>query len=313
SHIFRQEDEGMVPDHISFNYHVTYRDSRDSVPGVSPSTVREIYSSGIIYCYDYGRPFILPYFEYDESLDDYRKMSIIPYNDVFWNSNNAMLLTEQQKKDLGFFAESGSLINFREGNYGKNFLHDIRNTFGKDSLNSFYYQQFYESNYSFWSPSARIILNRKLQQNEVWKEVQKSLPLSDLYHLKVQLLLDLTELGDSVNCRSYTVFDACKTFYHLPEEPATRAFLNIYFDICEIERRKMEHTLASSHFSPGEIGALYRKTLEGMEEITARYLKEVMLGRDPENLRGWNLYVVNNLGIDNLKLFPVTEAPSSPP
>ena len=123
----------------------------------------------------------------------------------------------------------------------------------------------------------------------------------------MQLLLDVTKFGDSANFKSYTVFDAYKTWYHLPEEPATKAFLNIYFDICEIERRKMEHTLNGSGHNPENIGSIYKNSVVSMNEITNRYLKEVVLGREEEQLKRWNKYVLNNLGIDNLKLFPILE------
>jgi hypothetical protein len=44
-----------------------------------PSVIkRDLMTSGIMYFYDYGNPFILPYFEYDKDFEDYRKISIIP-------------------------------------------------------------------------------------------------------------------------------------------------------------------------------------------------------------------------------------------
>ena len=301
SRTYKQDGSDILLDHINFSYHFTYKSVRDSVTATTPSVLtRDISTKGVMYFYDYEDPFILPYFEYDASYDDYRKMSIIPYNDLFWNNNNTLLLTEKQKEDLGFFSNEGSLINFKEGNYGKNFLTKISSYLQKDTS----YHSFYEYYYTFWSPEERIILNRQLRQNEMYspEKINQSIP-SDLYNLKVQILLDVTQLADSLCCKSYTVFDANKTFYHLPEYPCTNAFLNIYFDICEIERRKMEKEISSCLHSVSLIDSIFNKTRIRIDNITQIYLKEVQLGKNGKELLKWNDYVMKNLNIDNLSIF----------
>jgi hypothetical protein len=271
-----------------------YKSVRDTPAVLIPSIItRDIYTKGILYFYDYDNPFILPYFEYASDYDDYRKMSIIPYNKVFWSNNSTMLLTEKQKEELGFFAHEGYLINFREGNYGKDFL----------KLPD-YYSKFYENYYTFWSQKKRILLNREMEQNKAYslEKISQSIP-ADLYNLKVQVLLDVTQLNDTLFCKSYTVFDAYKTFYHLPEQPYTNVFLNIYFDICEIERRKMETILDNTSKTVTQVDSIYNLTLKGIENVTSRYLKEVQLGKDENSMEKWNNYINENLGIDNIKLF----------
>jgi hypothetical protein len=297
SHAFEKEGSSSRLDHISFSYRITYKSVRDTPMVAVPSVIqRELITSGILYFYDYGDPFILPCFEYDNDFDDYSKISIIPYNDFFWDNNNAMVLTSAQKENLGFFANEGCLVNYRENNFGKNFLR-IKHT---DST----FSSLYESNYYFWSPDKRIILNRKLNQNLIYprKKINNSI-LSNLYSLKVQFLLDVTRKDGTFNFRSYTVFDAAKTFYHLEEEPETRAFLNVYFDICEIERRRMESQLNSSAKTTQIIDSIYNEAVKRKDEISKQYLKEVQLGKSRKLLIKWNEYVVENLGIDNLELF----------
>lgn len=295
SQTFNDEGANTVLDHINFTYHATYKSVRDTPTVAFPSIIsREITTSGVMYFYDYGNPFILPYFEYDTDCDDYSKMSIIPYNEVFWNNNNPLILTERQKESLGFFSQEGCLINFREGNYGKNFLQ-----------NADYRKTFYEYYYTFWDSVKRIRLNKKLPQNSTYaQEKINSSILTNLYHLKVQILLDVTQVEQKLVSKSYCVFDAKKTFYHISEQPETNAFLNIYFDICEIERRKMEFTLNAFSYTIGQIDSIYKATQQYMDNITGQYLKEVKLGKDKNSLRKWNDYVLKNLGIDNKKLFP---------
>ncbi len=297
SHAFAKEGSSSRIDHISFSYRITYKSVRDTPMVAVPSIIqRELITSGIIYFYDYGDPFILPCFEYDNDFDDYSKISIIPYNDFFWDNNNAMVLTSAQKENLGFFANEGCLVNYRENNFGKNFLR-IRHT---DST----FSSLYESNYYFWSPDKRIMLNRKLNQNLIYprKKINNSI-LSNLYSLKVQFLLDVTRKDGTFDFRSYTVFDAAKTFYHLDEEPETRAFLNIFFDICEIERRRMESQLNSSAKTIQIIDSIYNEAVKRKDGITKQYLKEVQLGKAGNLLSKWNEYIIENLGIDNLELF----------
>ncbi|MEI6884214.1 MAG: carboxypeptidase-like regulatory domain-containing protein [Bacteroidota bacterium] len=295
THTFEKEGLSNKLDHINFSYRITYKSVRDTPTVAVPSIIkRDIMTRGIMYFYDYGNPFILPFFEYDKDVEDYRKISIIPYNDFFWDNNNTLVLTDKQKENLGFLAKEGYLVNYRDDNFGNDFLR-IRHS---DSTSS----SFYECNYYFWSPAKRIMLNRKLYQNRIYpqEKINNSI-LSNLYSLNVQFLLDVTQKDGTYNFRSYTVFDAVQTFYHLEEEPETKAFLNIFFDICEIERRRMENQLNSSANTIQKIDSIYKDALNRKDEITKQYLKEVKLGKARPDMAKWNDYVFQNLGIDNLK------------
>jgi len=305
---FRTEGGAYLNDYISFNYDVRYKSVRDSVsPRVPFIFTRNIHTKGIMYFYDYDDPFILPYFEYDPGFDDYRKMSIIPYNEVFWNNNNKLLLTEKQKSDLGFFAQEGEVINYRGINYGKDFLTIVNTHLSNDTTIT----PFYEFYYTFWSPDQRIILNRKLRQNEVYTRERANQSIqSNLYRLKVQLLLDVTQIEDSMYFKSYTVFDANRTFYHLPGQPYTNAFLNIYFDLCETVRREMQGELESRAWSMGQVDSIYKCANGKMDSITQTYLKEVQLGKNAKELSTWNSYILTKLNIDNLGIFQAGETKS---
>jgi hypothetical protein len=289
--------QSIVPEYIRLNYSLNYEtassEGRLRLEEL-PDMARDIHTKSVLYFYDYGTPFILPMFAYDQEYSsDYRKLSMIPYNDFFWRNNQAMLLTESQKLSLGVFAQGGVLVNFREGNYGKDFLKD----FGNDTNR-------YNFPYAFWDVNKRVMLNRGMPQNETWtqEEINKHIP-SDLYQLKVQILLDINQAGDSFHCVSYTVFDEVNTFYHLPFQEYTNLFLNLYFDICEIERRKMARVLQSQAFTIEQIDSLYQKTQSDMEAITRKYLKEVQTGKNATMMEEWNIYVLDRLRINNLELF----------
>ena len=297
SHTFEKEGSSNRLDHINFSYRITYKSVRDTPTVAVPSIVkRDLMTSGIMYFYDYGNPFILPYFEYDNDFDDYRKISIIPYNDFFWDNNSTLVLTQKQKENLGFLAHEGCLVNYRGENYGNDFLR-IRHS---DSTLS----SLYEYNYYFWNSEKRMMLNRKLKQNRIYQQekINNSI-LSDLYHLEVQLFLDVTQKEGKYFFKTFTVFDAVKTFYHLEEGDETKAFLNIFFDICEIERRRMENQLNSSANTIQKIDSIYQEAVRRKDEITKKYLNEVQLGKAKKFLSEWNDFVFKNLAIDNLKLF----------
>lgn len=260
----------------SFKYHLTNINKDRS------ST--EIGTTGIMYCYNYGKPFLLPYFTFNENETDYRKISFMPFNESFWNAGKGLLFTERQKQKLAFFDKDGLILNF--GRFGS-----------KNSL--------FENNSVFWSDTTRVSLKKNILKEDTLKPkpINNSIPRSSQYNLATQIFLDVNEVGDSVQHFSATVFDAFNTFYYLPEEPVTKCFLNIYFDICEIERRKMEKILHSGPHNPAQIDAVYKETIKNIEAQTALYLKQVQTGRNTKELLKWNAYVLEILKIDNIKTF----------
>ena len=290
-------NNNSIPDHFQFSYDMMYYSNRDEAiadTNLYKNTSRKIFTEGILYFYDYNDPFILPVFNYVELVDDYYKMSFIPYNEIFWKENKALVLTSQQKENLKVIEDNGYLINYREGNYGAEFLADlpiIKNT---------PFRKFY---YAFWSADKRIIPNRSSEQFETYpNDIINATIKSDLYNLKVQLLLDITKVENQFICKSYTVFDNYYSYFHLPFDFSTNAIFNIFFDICEIERRDMQQTLDSKHHSLNEIRSIYESTILEMDNKTTQFLKEVDLGENRRELDKWNQYIYDNLGIDNVEL-----------
>jgi hypothetical protein len=296
SETFKNEGSYNVPDHINFSYRVKYKSVRDDPGSMTPSVIqRDITTSGVLCFYDYDDPFIIPRFDYDANYDDYRKMSIIPFNEFFWDNNNTLILTEKQKESIGFFADNGLLVNFEAGSFGKDFL-----------TLTHYDSSLYENCYTFWDSVKRFSLNRSLPQNKIYSQRQiNSSILTDQYnldHLDVQLLLDVTRTGNTYYAKSYTVFDEKKTHFHLPDEPETKAFLNIFFDLCEIERRKMQQVLDASNYSVKQIDSVYYSAIGNMKKSTSKYLEEAKLGKNKRAMGNWNAKVLRELGIDNLKI-----------
>lgn len=295
---YKNDEELIVPDHFIFNYSITYHSRKDTIFLYMKNMTSEIKSKSIMYFYDYDKPFILPYFEYTDKLfgrDDYNKISFIPYNEAFWNSNNILLQTEKQKQEYGLLSNQGELINYREGNYSSNFLGYLP---GRDSLKGHF--DFF---YPFWNSHKRVVPKINSDNFKTYsKEKINSSIRSDLYNLKVQIMLDIVESGDSILCKTYTIFDNEQTYYHLPLNFYSNAFFNIYFDIWEIERRTMQDKLNVGNLKISQINEIYNNTIENLNTISEKYIKEVNVGENEKMLKKWNDYVFDKLDIDNMKM-----------
>ena len=97
------------------------------------------------------------------------------------------------------------------------------------------------------------------------------------------------------------------SFYNIPEEPVTNCFMNIYFDLVEIERRKMEKVISQNNFSLSQFDSLYQNTIKILEKQSEDYFGEVSRGKNLNALEKWNFTVKQNLGIDNFEMFGVSK------
>lgn len=292
---FTKNDTVIQIDHIVFDMQMNYYSLRGSV-GPLPNLKRSIKISSTLYFYDFSKPFILPYFKYDNHYMDYRKISIIPYNKTFWE-NRKLLLTKEQKKQIEIMTHKGVFINYDQDNFGKTFmLKPLNNTF----LNN---NGFWENlSHIFWSSNDRIIFNKDIIENQKPEPYYNDRVPRDMYHFEVQIFLDINLVDNIFDCKSYTIFDLTKTFYRLEDNNYSNVFINIYFDICEIERQQMEKELLINHKSLSQIDSIYYKTISNIEEITSKYLKEVQHGNNVIMLKKWNNYVADELGINNFQL-----------
>lgn len=276
-------------DHIDFNYQLNYQHIHtNGLKNPNRDSSFTLDSKGLMYFYDYEKTFINPYFEYDDDMSDYRKITSLTYNECFWNSNTGLVYSNKMKKGISYFKTNGLLINYKSA--------DARNnTEGK----------FFENNYIKWSDKKRLSLKKDNIKNDTsLTKTSNGLDfVANQYHLRAQLFLDLNPMGDSIQHFSASIFDVYETFYNLPQEPFTNCFINIYFDLFEIERRKMEKSLSAKTLSATEIDAIYKRTMLNLKAQTTQYLKEVERGKNRKALEKWNGYVLENIGINNIQLF----------
>ncbi|MBK6777291.1 MAG: hypothetical protein IPG74_16120 [Flavobacteriales bacterium] len=122
-------------------------------------------------------------------------------------------------------------------------------------------------------------------------------------NLEAQLYLDMDTTNGGLRIFTATALDGFRSYYRLPEEVHTDAFINIFFDLCEMERRKMAARLSEPGLTAPRALAIHAQAVAEMQRTTQQYMKEVKLGADRAALQRWNTVVKEALGIDNMALF----------
>lgn len=274
----------------------------------SANTLRKIQTDGLIHMYDDNELFILPYFEYDPLHNDYRKVSLLPYNNTFWMKNQALPSTELQKKRYKLFSENGITLNFDEINSLK-----TKNKHPMETL--------YDFNNIFWDKSAVVQPSYLLQTTRS----------SELF---VQLYLDINKYNDTFHILSKTILDVFKSHYNLVDIIGDQfiylnnyfdssknildvfksqynivnkiqnhfIYLNIYFDLAEIVRRKMHNELVNAK-DLREVDEIYINSKVQLKKLLNDYTLDVESGKKFNNLKKWNDQVVKELQRDHIRNF----------
>ena len=253
-----------------------------------------------MYFYDYENSFVIPYFTFigNSGWDDYKYMQVIPFNKVFWEHNNVMLLTESQKENIKLLGKDITTYEYNsENDYGYGFLSGLINwdkdkQYAPDELTPFLRNRFFKISYVFWDKDDRLI----------FKEDNKE-KVHEKYKITIQILLDIVELEDSILWKSYTIFDSFDSFFYEEFNENFFAWLNIYFDLCEIKRREMEEKIRENHKTVQEITEIYNETKKEIENMRKQYFFETELGLDIPSLKKYNKIVKEKLNIDNYEMF----------
>lgn len=259
--------------------------------------------TSMMHFYDPEAQFFIPIFEYDPAHTDYRKISFVPYDSLFWANAQGYPYTEQQQRKIAAFERDGVLINFTNGriHIDSSTLTDNTANFAKEVWIK---QGLHEQNNVIWSDSSRLSFD-KLKSSDA---PQISQFQADRYDVAVQIFLDANEYDGQWFVHSATVLDVFNSYNYIGESDLRNCFVNIYFDLCEIERRKMMDALNSGPLNEELIRTTYSTYNAQLEERLKDYKRAVQQGANLEALAEWNDKVYTELGIDNMKLFSITEA-----
>lgn len=274
---FRDDTAAILLAHAELAYTMAYRDS---------AGLRAVSTQGVLHIFDVGRPFILPFFRYDAAQSDYRRITFQPYDSSFWAAAPTLVRTQRQERDRSYFATQGFLT-------------------GGTRAPVLQRHRFFESNYAHWSADRRISL--RTLPPPPWAGTpdatrRTAAIAANEVHLEAQLYLDVDSVPGGHRIFTATVFDAFRSYYRLPELPVTDAFLNLFFDLCEMERRQLDAALRMPGLDLAAIRRLHAEAMARMERTTDQYRRQVRLGQDRPALERWNERVRQALGIDNLGL-----------
>lgn len=282
--IFEFKNDSCYVHHVDFNYKLNY--------DVQNQT-RIVNSKGLMYFYDYHAPFYPPLFNYNTDADDYRKITSLSYNERFWDQNTVLENSKSMKIKRAYFEQEGLLINYKNDGNQKQGLQ-------KGS--------FFENNDLKWSDKTRL----SIKGNGIANDTNSTVAMNgetfraDRYALKAGIFVDVNPVGEGLQHFSTAVFKVNESYYHLKEEAVTNCFMNIYFDLVEMERRKMEKEMEKNPNSWSHIKSCYANAMLEIESTGLKYFKEVERGHNKKKLEEWNKKVLVGLEIDNLNIFKIS-------
>ncbi|MFN6077500.1 MAG: carboxypeptidase-like regulatory domain-containing protein [Fluviicola sp.] len=287
SKTFHTTSGSIVLDKIEFNYSFDYLSRTDR----EEKAKYTIQSKALVYFYDYSNLFTLPVFQFEENVNDYRKVHALPYLSRFCNSNSELKMNDQTNETNSFYSDKNAFTNQN--------LFDLKLFSKNQDSTKRQKTDFYESKYIHWSKN-RVLL----KEMEIDTLTQRLSSINSLnYQISVQVFSDFIELKDSSYVITETIIDPFFTYYYLPVDKYTNCFINLYFDLCEIERRKFEKELKVKGFNQQKYLQLRKKFDQQLEAKQAQFLKEVERGTNRKALEKWNQLVFDELKIDNITLF----------
>jgi hypothetical protein len=277
---FEERNGQVFFNHIDFIYSVNYK----SRIGELHEQRYSVTTKAVLHLYDFDKLFFIPFVDETHDLSDYRKMNAMPYNEFFWSRNDEFRLNGSRDANEDFFTDTISETN--------------RNIFNQSSLLG---KKLFQAPYVQWSKDKRILLN-EIPQNTKQLNVSAT-TLQERYELDVEIFLDVNRYDDSTNVTMAAIFDPYDTFYNLPIDNQTLCFINMYFDLCEIERRKLQSILSNETLSDDEIRQVYQTFMKDLKQKQYSYIKLMNRGTNEKEMKRLNADVMKQLGIDNIVLF----------
>ena len=277
---FSTQDQEMAFNHIDFTYTVDYKSRTREQQKLNYS----IQTEAILYVYDFHHTFYIPSLDMRVSeLDDYRKLNAMPYNEFFWAYHDEYKLNDNRNSNELYFNDPESITN--------------RSIF---TSNVILKSKLFERPFVTWS-------NNRVFFKEISSDTMKGPSLgevnADKYNLEVRHFVDINTYHDSTDVLTATIFDPYESYYHLPIDNKANCFINIYFDLCEIERLKLESDIRAALPNMDRVQEVYNQFEDRLEKQKYEYLKAVDRGINEEEMIKWNTYVKANLDIDNIALF----------
>lgn len=282
-------DGKMLFNNVHFSYSVDYK----SRTGQEEELFYSIKTNAILYAYDFKNAFTLPKFTLLSNIDDYRKINSFPYNDFFWKFNDEYRLNDSENRNEQFFSNPESVTNatFFKPKDEEGFTGNKK-------------RGFFEHPYVHWSTN-RIVLKEMIADSTTLASIGGI--KAEMYHLDVKVFADFDSYADSTVLLTETIIDPYATYYYLPIDNTGNCFVNMYFDLCEIERRKWVATLNPTELTASQYEEKYAEFKTRLGKQQQLFLKETERGTNRKQFEKWNALIKEELQIDNIDLFGLSE------
>lgn len=286
----------VLPELVRYDYSFDYYSRRYGV-------LHKVESKSFLYLYDYGESFVDPLFDFYADPTDYRKISLIPYNDVFWKQNYKFTISESKSEKIDYFESGNQSFDYNSSTSEETIFGDAIVAQIENNMDNFRHKGFFETPYIKWNNDVKLLVHEKRPQSE--NSIENIIATSQKYKFVVQILLDITELDDSIHWQSFTIFDPFQSYYDYEEHHTENIFacVNIYFALCEDIRLEMEEKIKKNHRSVEDIKQIYSETKNELENFRKKYFREVGLGENLFELRLYNAMVISKFGIDYIEMF----------
>ncbi len=278
---FLPHASGMRLEKLEMAYAVTYTNGRGQVYPVE--------SKAFLYSYAPNRPFYIWNRPGANSaqLSDYLRINSLPYQAAFWESGPETRMEDVQGQNQAYFKDRNSLTNVN--------LFTNQPLLGNGLL---------QRPFTHWD-GKRLLFNGETQRppNESGKREVRV----DDFHLQVDVFFDLNQLADTLHWQTATIFDPYASYFYLPIAAKEQCFINLYFDVMECERRRLEGMLLQSEKTEAALLATYQTFQMSLETKRQQFFRDTMLGNSRKGMERWNAVVKSTLGIDNLQHFGLLE------
>lgn len=273
---FREDKGKTYLSSMDFNYTTHYTHN---------GADRKAVTKAFVNAYDWENTFTLPLFDFKLDID-YRNITLAPYDKVFWDNHKEFRLYSRQEEITDFIEENE--LNYEESVFFK------EKAFNKNWL-EYPYLRWDERRFSM-TEAPDSIVRRSLPDKP--EEINFAFDLG--------MYLDYNVLADTVCYQVQAVIDPIYSFYHYSIGERDLAFINMYFDVLEIERRNLEKILEQEeNLTPRRIEQLYQESLDRFEVERRSFLRQVQRGRSTIQMKIWSDYIKGKLAVDNLKLFSI--------
>lgn len=227
-------------------------------------------------------PPLFPYAMHPPS--DYERIQLLPFRENFWLSQRKYGLPDVAHKNDAFLSNPLTISN--------NQLNNILS----------WNKGLFEHPYLFWNANNRLGL-RQFQEDV--STSRAGIPANS-YQIGTKILLLPQEYPGGYVVETFTVVDPKATFYHLVVDSLALCTVNIWIDLVEMERRKLQQDFqAHPGWNAQEVRERYQACINQLDRLKQTYFTEVQRGKNLDQLVKWNKIVVNGLNRDHLDFFKI--------